>query len=99
MSPVHHAASRQVYRCGESEFPKLSLILPRAPAVLACQLMNEWLARHSWRRITQQFRGVPILRTDSNLEGFYSIRINDRWRVVFRWSGGNAFDVQVVDYH
>ena len=33
------------------------------------------------------------------LKGFHSIRINDQWRVVFRWSGGNAFDVQVVDYH
>ena len=34
-----------------------------------------------------------------DFKGFHSIRINDRWRVVFRWSGGNAFDVQVVDYH
>ena len=32
-------------------------------------------------------------------KGFHSIRINDQWRVVFRWSGGNAFDVQIVDYH
>jgi toxin HigB-1 len=34
-----------------------------------------------------------------SLKGFHSIRINDQWRVVFRWSGGNAFDVQIVDYH
>lgn len=33
------------------------------------------------------------------LKGFHSIRINDQWSVVFRWSGGNAFDVQIVDYH
>lgn len=32
-------------------------------------------------------------------KGFHSIRINDQWRVVFRWSAGNAFDVQVIDYH
>jgi len=31
--------------------------------------------------------------------GFYSIRINDQWRVVFRWQGGHAADVRVVDYH
>ncbi|MHB1949943.1 MAG: type II toxin-antitoxin system RelE/ParE family toxin [Acidiferrobacteraceae bacterium] len=31
--------------------------------------------------------------------GSYSIRINDQWRIVFRWEGGNARDVQVVDYH
>lgn len=33
------------------------------------------------------------------LKGFYSIRINDQWRVVFRWQGNNATDVRVVDYH
>ncbi|MCD4747740.1 MAG: type II toxin-antitoxin system RelE/ParE family toxin [Thermoanaerobaculales bacterium] len=32
-------------------------------------------------------------------KGFHSIRINDQWRVVFRWVGGNAHEVQVVDYH
>jgi proteic killer suppression protein len=31
--------------------------------------------------------------------GFYSIRINDQWRIVFRWMDGNALGVQVVDYH
>ena len=31
--------------------------------------------------------------------GFYSIRINDRWRIAFRWKDGNALAVQVVDYH
>ena len=33
------------------------------------------------------------------LEGCHSIRINDQWRLVFRWSLGNAFEAQVVDYH
>ena len=33
------------------------------------------------------------------LKGFYSIRINDQWRVVFRWKSGNAFDVKIIDYH
>jgi len=32
-------------------------------------------------------------------KGYHSIRINEQWRVVFRWEGGNAFDVEVVDYH
>ena len=31
--------------------------------------------------------------------GQYSIRINDQWRVCFRWDDGNAHDVQIVDYH
>ena len=32
-------------------------------------------------------------------KGHHSIRINEQWRVVFRWKGGNAFDVEVIDYH
>jgi proteic killer suppression protein len=31
--------------------------------------------------------------------GFYSIRINDQWRVVFIWKDGDASAVQIVDYH
>ena len=31
--------------------------------------------------------------------GFYSIRINDQWRIVFIWKDGEASAVQVVDYH
>jgi proteic killer suppression protein len=31
--------------------------------------------------------------------GQWSIRINDQWRVCFRWQAGNADDVEIVDYH
>ena len=31
--------------------------------------------------------------------GQYSIRINDQWRVCFRWKDGNAYDVEIIDYH
>ena len=30
---------------------------------------------------------------------FYSIRINDQWRIVFKWENNNAFEVEIVDYH
>lgn len=32
-------------------------------------------------------------------QGQHSIRINDQWRVCFRWVEGNAYDVEIVDYH
>ena len=32
-------------------------------------------------------------------KGQYSIRINDQWRVCFAWREGNAYDVEIVDYH
>jgi len=31
--------------------------------------------------------------------GAHSIRINDQWRICFRWERGNAYDVEIVDYH
>jgi proteic killer suppression protein len=34
-----------------------------------------------------------------DLAGFYSIRVNDQWRIVFRWKDGNAYEVQLTDYH
>ena len=32
-------------------------------------------------------------------EGQYSIRINQQWRICFVWRNGNAYDVEIVDYH
>jgi len=31
--------------------------------------------------------------------GQYRIRINDQWRICFHWRGGDAFDVEIADYH
>lgn len=33
------------------------------------------------------------------LKEFYSIRINDQWRIIFKWNSGNAFEVEIIDYH
>lgn len=32
-------------------------------------------------------------------QGHHSIRVNDQWRICFRWREGDAFDVEIVDYH
>lgn len=34
-----------------------------------------------------------------DLSGFHSIRVNSQWRVIFRWTGAGAEDVEVCDYH
>jgi len=34
-----------------------------------------------------------------NLKDFYSIRINNQWRIIFKWNNGNAEQVEVIDYH
>jgi toxin HigB-1 len=33
------------------------------------------------------------------LEGFHSIRVNEQWRVIFKWHNGDAEEVRLVDYH
>ncbi len=34
-----------------------------------------------------------------NLKAFHSIRINKQWRIIFKWESGNAFEVEIIDYH
>jgi proteic killer suppression protein len=33
------------------------------------------------------------------LKNFYSIRVNDQWRMIFKWNNGNAEEVELIDYH
>jgi proteic killer suppression protein len=40
---------------------------------------------------------LEALRGDR--EGQHSIRINDQWRICFRWEGSDAHEVEIVDYH
>ena len=34
-----------------------------------------------------------------NLKGYYSIRLNNRWRIIFQWDNGKVSQVQIIDYH
>lgn len=38
-------------------------------------------------------------KLSGRLNGFYSIRINKQWRIVFKWVEGNASEVEIMDYH
>ena len=43
--------------------------------------------------------GNRLERLKGNLAGKHSIRINDQWRIVFRWMDAGPEDVEIVDYH
>ena len=43
--------------------------------------------------------GNRLEQLSGNLEGFWSIRINDQWRVVFEFKNGGADNVKIADYH
>jgi proteic killer suppression protein len=34
-----------------------------------------------------------------NMKEFNSIRINNQWRIIFKWDNGNALEVEIIDYH
>jgi toxin HigB-1 len=43
--------------------------------------------------------GNRLEKLSGDRAGWWSIRINDQWRVCFRWEDGNAWNVEIVDYH
>lgn len=52
--------------------------------------------------ILEDLKVPPANRLEAlsgNRKGQHSIRINDQWRICFVWNDGNAYDVEIVDYH
>ncbi len=43
--------------------------------------------------------GNRLEKLGGDRQGQYSIRINEQWRICFRWEDGNAYDVEICDYH
>ena len=43
--------------------------------------------------------GNRLESLSGNLKRFHSIRINDQWRIVFRWTDAGPYDVKITDYH
>ena len=43
--------------------------------------------------------GNRLKKLSGDLGGFWSIRINVQWRIIFRWLNGDAYEVRIVDYH
>ncbi len=43
--------------------------------------------------------GNQLESLKGDLAGFHSIRVNQQWRIIFRWSGRDAHEVSLTDYH
>ncbi|MBT9160204.1 MAG: Toxin HigB-1 [Dehalococcoidia bacterium] len=43
--------------------------------------------------------GNRLEKLSGDRSGQHSIRINDQWRICFKWGDGNAYDVEIADYH
>ena len=38
-------------------------------------------------------------KLSGKLKDFYSIRINDQWRIIFKWENNHSYEVEIIDYH
>ncbi|MFK5926150.1 MAG: type II toxin-antitoxin system RelE/ParE family toxin [Desulfuromusa sp.] len=76
-------------------------VLRRLPPEIAKRALNK-LDMINGAHDVLDLRSPPGNRLEalhSDLAGMFSIRVNDQWRVVFRWQDGNAYEVHLTDYH
>jgi len=76
------------------------LLIPRFRAVER-PARRKLLYLHRTRRL-EDLKVPPGNRLEAlkgDRKGQYSIRVNDQWRICFRWDDGNAYEVEIVDYH
>ena len=89
------------FRCGETAKIFQGLISRRFPAVIQNRAFNKLAAIHASATL-DDLKTPPsnhLEKLSGDREGQYSIRINDKYRVCFKWQGNNAFEVEIVDYH
>jgi len=71
------------------------------PADIQRRTLNKLRIIHTALDIND-LRAPPSNRLEilhGNRKGQYSIRVNNQWRICFRWEAGDAYEVQIVDYH
>lgn len=83
--------SKELYETGTSrKFASIARVALRKLDMLAAATTVETLRVPPGNRLEQ---------LSGDREGQWSIRVNDQWRICFRWVGSNAVDVEIVDYH
>jgi proteic killer suppression protein len=76
-------------RCGKFSVPLQRAALRKLLMLDAAESLEDLRAS----------RGNRLEKLVGGRRGQYSIRINDQWRICFRWEDGSASDVEIVDYH
>ena len=89
------------FRCKETETLFNRQHAPRLPANLQRVALRKLLLLDAADKLEDLLipPGNRLEKLAGNRKGQYSIRINDQWRICFRWSGGNAYDAEITDYH
>ena len=77
-------------------------IIVKKPSVEIQQIARRKLRMLNNSQNLNDLRIPPSNRLEKlsgNLKDFYSIRINNQWRIIFIWENGNVSKVEIIDYH
>lgn len=77
-------------------------IVVKKPSIQIQQIARRKLRMLNNSQDLNDLRIPPSNRLEKlsgNLKEFYSIRINNQWRIIFTWENGNGSEVQIMDYH
>ena len=91
----------QSFNCKETEKIFNGIISRKFPSVIQTRSFNKLAAIHA-SLILDDLRSPPsnhLEQLKGDRIGQYSIRINDKYRICFEWKNGNAYNVEIVDYH
>jgi toxin HigB-1 len=88
---IRGTATRQFIETGKSKFSGLD-------ARLADKRLQNLNAAASLQDLSP-LASVGLHKLTGDRKGLWSIKVNGPWRIVFRFEDGDAFDVEIVDYH
>lgn len=88
-------ATADLYHGRESHHPRH---LPPNVTRVALRKLDILNAAHSIEDLREP-PGNHLEALKGDRLGFYSIQVNNQWRIVFSWENNNAYEVELVDYH
>jgi proteic killer suppression protein len=89
------------FRCKNTEKLFQRQFVSRFPSEIRCNALRKLLLLDAAERLDDLKipPGNRLEKLPGDRQGQYSIRINDQWRICFRWHQGDAYDVEITDYH
>jgi toxin HigB-1 len=89
------------FACGETERIWHGEVSRRFPRDMQDRALRKLRLLDAARSIEDLWNppGNRLEKLRGTRAGQMSIRINDQWRICFRWSAGDAYEVEIVDYH
>ncbi len=88
------------FRCADTEMLYRDVLVPRFRSIeRPARRKLLYLNRARTLNDLRQPPGNRLEALKDDRKGQHSIRVNDQWRICFKWSGGDVYDVEIVGYH